>query len=151
MESRARDPRIRVEMELRVVFAEGTERLSDVLDLLRRADIHLKGHFSYRLAGEVVALLLCDTPTEAALALREAGLAVETETVVTVLVDDRPGALGHILRTLLAEGIAVGYGYSTVTSEKLFIVLRTDNNPLAEDVLRKFLILHEDPEIAPPR
>jgi hypothetical protein len=129
-----------IELELRVVLTEGTV---PALAALAEAGGDLRGCIVYRLGDRSVGLFLCEKPTEAALALEEAGIPVETETVVTVATGPRTGLLARLVQTLAAENIAVGYAYGTTSGGDGLLVMRTDNNPKAEDVIRNLLVLPE--------
>ena len=95
----------------------------------------------YRLDDDRVGLFVCETPAEAALALEEAGMKPETETVVLARAENRPGALSHLVRALEAERIEISYSYATSSAEEVYVVFRTGDNSKAEDVLRNYLIL----------
>jgi hypothetical protein len=136
-------------MELRVSYPDEPGRLASILRTLREAGGSLAAHLAYRLNGDAVGLFVCEKPTEAALALREHGFAIETETVVTVRADHRPGALSHLVSTLEAEKIGIAYTYATALADDLFVVFCTDDNPKAEDVLRAYLILEDSCDPAP--
>jgi len=90
--------------------------------------------------------ILCERPEEGARALERDGKQVETETVITVRTPNRPGTFSHLVETLEAGEIEVLYSYSTAMEDELLIVLRTSDNPKAEDALRSFLVL-PDPSI----
>lgn len=88
-----------------------------------------------------VGLFICERPTEAALALKNLGHEVTTETVVTAETESAPGAMSHLLRTLEIEDITIGYSFGAATADGLCVVLRTSDNSKAEDVLRNYLLL----------
>ena len=60
----------------------------------------LKAHLLYSINGRQVGLFVCDEPTEGALALKAAEAEVETATVLTVHMENRPGAFSHLARSL---------------------------------------------------
>jgi hypothetical protein len=133
-----------IELQVRITCAYDPKRQARVLELLRKRGGSLKAHLLYKLGEQLVGLFLCEKPAEAALALKTSGLDVDTETAVTITTEDRAGAFAFLLQTLAAEGIAVGYSYSTAADGKLRAVLRTDDNPKAEDILRKLLVLRDE-------
>jgi hypothetical protein len=142
----ATPPAVRTELELRVAFAGEPDRLARILKVLRKSAGALRAHLLYRLQGEWLAYFLCDRPAEGASALEREGEKVETETVVTVRTPNRPGTFSYLIQTLAAERVQVLYSYSTVMEDELLVVLRTAENPKAEDVLRNLLVL-PDPSI----
>ena len=138
-----RTPEIRTQMQVRVVMSGGQGALARAL---RRIDaLGIQSHLSYPLHDKRIVLFLSESFEEVADALRHEGVQVETETVLTVCAPERPGMLGHLLDTLEAEGIEVGYCYSGSIRGELLVVLRTGDNPRAEDVLRN-LFSAEVPE-----
>ena len=132
---------VRTEMELRVAFRDEPGKLSRILQTLKEAGGALRGHLIYRLEDETIGLFVCEKPADAALALEEQGIVPETETVVLVRTENRPGVLRNLVWALEAEGIEIGYSYATSTAPELQVVFRTDDNAKAEDVLRGYLIL----------
>ena len=128
-----------------MTYDTSPERLSGILRTLRRTGGRIKAHLVYRLVDRMVGFFLCEHPEEAALALKKEGFEVETETVVTARIVNRPGALSHLVRTLEADGVTIGYSYATATSDDAYVVFRTDDNPRAEDLLGNYLSL-PDPQ-----
>ena len=57
---------------------------------------------------------------------------------------DRPGLFSHLVQTLEAEQLDVGYSYATVEGDRVLYVFRTGDNPKAEDVLRSYLLTATD-------
>jgi hypothetical protein len=131
---------IRIEMEVRVTYPEEPGKLAHILKVVRESGGGLRAHLVYRLYQQAAAFFVCEQPSEAALALQEDGVDVETETVVTVRTSDRPGLLSHLVQTLEAEKIDIGYSYATVAGDRLLLVFRTGDNPKAEDLLRTYLL-----------
>ncbi len=129
-----------IELELRVTLPAEHGKLAGVLKILVEEGRRLHAYLVYRLEEELVGLFVCERPAEAALALQEKGFTVETETVVTVRSENRPGAVGHLVHTLEVEGIGIGYSYAAARGGSLYAVLSTDDNPRAEDILRRFLL-----------
>jgi hypothetical protein len=134
---------IRIEMEVRVTYPAEPGKLARVLKVLRESGGRLHAHLVYRLYEKAAAFFICERPSEAALALQEDGVDVETETVVTIRTRDRPGLLGHLVQTLEAEGIDVGYSFATAGGDGVLLVFRTGDNPRTEDVLRSYLLPSE--------
>ena len=132
---------VRVELELRVTYRDEPGRLAEILRILREAGGTLAAHMVYRIDETSVGLFVCANPTEAALALQKEGVTMETESVVLVETENRPGALSHLIATLESEKIGIAYSYATAKGEDLLVVFCTDNNPKSEDVLRNYLLL----------
>ena len=60
---------------------------------------------------------------------------------MVVNTDNRQGALSHLVRVLAEGGVRIGYTYATTAPDDACVVLSTDDNPRAEDLLRTYLIL----------
>jgi hypothetical protein len=132
---------VRTEIALRVVCPAEAAGLARILRVLRKSAGAVRAHLVDRLHDPPRAFILCERPEEGARALERDGQEVETETVVTVRTPNRPGTFSHLVETLAAEEIEVHYSYSTAMEDELLIVLRTSDNPKAEDALRNFLVL----------
>jgi hypothetical protein len=134
---------VKTEIELRVTFDHEPGTMGRILKTLGCHGGSLKAHLAFRNPGHerMTGLFLCEEPTAAVLALREEGFDVTTETVVTVQTERRPRALNHLVHSLELEDVRVGYTYAASNSDELFVVLRTDDNPRAEDILRAYLEL----------
>ncbi len=137
-------PHVEIELEIRVTYPSEHGQLAQILKVLRESGGRLRAHLVYRLYEQSASFFVCERPAEAALALQQAGFEVETETVVTVVAADRPGLVSHLVQTLEAEKIDVGYSYATRHGEQALIVFRTADNPTAEDLLRSYLSPSEE-------
>lgn len=131
---------IQIELEVRATYEREPGALSHVLKVVRESGAQIRAHLVYGLYDKAVAFLVCTRPSEAALALQQEGIDVETETVVTVRTHDRPGLLRHLVQTLEAERIDISYSYASAQAGPILLVIRTNDNPKAEDVLRNYLI-----------
>jgi hypothetical protein len=132
---------VRVELELRVAASGSSEDLSRILRMASGAGEGIRAHLLYRLGDSYALLILCTKPENAALALKREGFAVETETAVVVRTDGDGSAVVHLLATLEAAGVSISYSYATFAGEDgLLLVVRTADNSLAEDVLRRYLL-----------
>lgn len=113
--------------------------LTRVLTAIRTSQGDLQMHTLHRVDDGRVLLCTCNRASEAALALREKGFKATTETAVRIRTEDRPGALSHLVRTVEAAGITVDYSYGSTIAGQFHGILRTDDNPKAEDALRRYL------------
>ena len=77
------------------------------------------------------------------MALCEAGFDAQTETVVVVRLRNRSAAFSHLIRTLEVHNISVKYSYAVSESEELYVILRTNDNPRAEDAIHNYLCLED--------
>ena len=132
---------VTTEMQLRVTCPDQPGRMAAVLDLLRQEGGALRAHLVLHMGTDIQGHFVCERPAEAAAALQAAGIAVETETIVLVRTENRWGAVSHLVRSLEEEGIRIAFTCATAWAPELCVVLRTDDNPKAEDVLRNYLVL----------
>ena len=131
---------VRIELLVRVSYARAPGKLSHVLRVVRNTGGSVRAHLMYRFYEQESVFVLCDHASEAALELVQEGLEAETQTVVTICTQDRPGLLRALILTLEAESIVVGFSYASTSADSVLFVFRTNDNPKAEDVLRNYLI-----------
>ena len=86
----------------------------------------------------IVHMVVSDTD-KALKAFKSAGLTARQTEVVGVEVDDRPGGLAKVLKTIDDADINIEYMYGFVekASDKALMVFRFDNIDKAIDVLKK--------------
>jgi hypothetical protein len=135
------DRSVRVELEVRVAASRGSENLTRILRIANEAGEGIRAHLLYGLGDSAAVLLLCTRPENAALALQREGFSVETETAVVIRTDGGGSAAVHLLASLEAAGVSISYSYSSSAGgDGLLVVVRTTDNSLAEDVLRRYLL-----------
>lgn len=81
--------------------------------------------------------IIVDKPTEALKLLREQNLPSSVAKVIAVNVPDEPGSLTNILTVLAGGKINLAYSYAFLSrvAGKACIVLRVDDNAVAEKLL----------------
>ena len=122
------------------VFLENkTGRLSEVTGILSEADINIRALALADTSDFGVLRLIVDNNERAISDLKENGFTVGKTEVVAAEVEDKPGGLHNILRTLRAQGINVEYMYAYVrhTSQDAVMIFRFDNIQGAIEVLKK--------------
>ena len=122
------------------VFLENkTGRLSEVTGILSEADINIRALALADTSDFGVLRLIVDNNERAISVLKENGFTVGKTEVVAVEVEDKPGGLHNLLRTLRAQGINVEYMYAYVrhTSQDAVMIFRFDNIQGAIEVLKK--------------
>ena len=134
------DATVQIELQLRVNLAKTPAKLSRVLQTIKKTGACALAHLCYKLPNDEVALFLCEHASEAALALSQEGMEAGTQTAVVVRSPNRGGLLNVLMQTLEAEPVEVFYSYATSEGDRVVAVFRTNNNPLAEDVLRNYLV-----------
>ena len=86
-----------------------------------------------------VLRMIVNQPDKAFESLKEKGFVVRETPVYAIEVDDKPGGLHGLLKTLDANDINVEYMYAFIEkeSEKALMVMRFDNVEKAEKVLKE--------------
>lgn len=135
---------VRLDLQLRVECPSQPGKLWEIFQTIKDHGGLINGHLIYRAANQLIALLLCDRPAEAAMALQSSGYSVETETVVTVRTESQPGVMAHLLRVLEMANVEIIFSHSTVQADALLVVLQTADNPRAEDALKNYLLLADE-------
>jgi hypothetical protein len=126
----------RVETELFFTIPTHVGALAEVAEALRDAgvDIRAIGAYDKDDYGEFM-LIVSDTAAGKA-AVEKLGASAVEKTVVTVEVDDRPGALAEVARKVADGGINIGWIYATTSgSEKAMLILRTADNAKVAQLL----------------
>ena len=111
-------------------LAELTEKLADCGVNIRALSIADTLHFG-------VLRLIVDDPDRAEACLKDMKLPVTITDVLSVRVDDTPGALAGIMRLLADGGVQVEYMYAFVSREegKAGVVIRVDDESKAKELL----------------
>jgi len=122
------------------VFLENkTGRLSEVTGILSEAGVNIRALALADTSDFGVLRLIVDNNERAIAILKENGFTVGKTEVVAAEVEDKPGGLHNILRTLRAQGINVEYMYAYVrhTGNDAVMIFRFDNIQGAIEVLKK--------------
>ncbi|MGI6209846.1 MAG: ACT domain-containing protein [Anaerolineae bacterium] len=121
------------------VFLENRPgRLHHLLQVLARAGVNLQALSVADTADFGIARVIVTDPIAAMAAIQADGLTAATTEVLRVELPDEPGALANTVIEPLAEaGVNVEYiyAYSERCGDKAVVVLKTDNNEKAEQVL----------------
>ena len=122
------------------VFLENkTGRLSEVTGILSEAGVNIRALALADTSDFGVLRLIVDNNEKAVAVLKENGFTVGKTEVVAVEVEDKPGGLHNILKTLRGQGINVEYMYAYVrhTGQDAVMIFRFDNIRGAIEVLTK--------------
>jgi len=120
------------------VFVENkTGSLSRVTKLLAEAGIDLRA-FSIADTSEFGILrMIVDGAEHAEDVLRKAGVTVIKTPVLAVRLDDKPGAMNHVMTILAANDVSIEYAYAFSSQERgsAYVVLRVDHPGAVAEVL----------------
>ena len=125
------------------VFLENKQgRIHDVCALLGKSDINIRALTVAESKEFGILRLVVDNPPSAMAVLKKAGFVAQLTDIVAVEVDDQPGGLARILKTLADDGINVEYmyGFLEKQSDKALLVFRFDRPDQAIVVSKKHKI-----------
>jgi hypothetical protein len=97
------------------VFVENKAgRVSEVTDVLGRANVNIRGFSVSDTADYGIVRLVVDDPDRGREALHEAGFAVKVNDVLCAELPDHPGGLSGVLRVVSDAGVNIDYVYSLI-------------------------------------
>ncbi len=117
------------------VFTESKPgHLADILDILEKANISVRG-FSVSDTGDYgIARFIVDDPNAACDLLTEKGKAFTLTQVLCLKLIDAPGELARVMNILASHEVNVKYSYSMIST---YIIISTDDIEYAKNVLSK--------------
>jgi hypothetical protein len=120
------------------LFAENKPgRLAKIAQVLSKSKINIRA-FNIAEAGDFgVIRMVVDDCDKAYKALQSEGFAVSETEVIGVQMKDIPGALFEIANALGDNNVNIDYAYAFITkTDKALLILRVDNIPAAQKVLK---------------
>ena len=108
-----------------------------VTEILAKNDINLRALSIAETQDFGILRLIVSDEAKAEKVLRENGYLIKVIDVVGVKIGDAPGKLSYVLRTLADAGINMEYLYAFMarTEKHAYVVLRVENNEIAEKAL----------------
>lgn len=125
------------------VFVENKPgRLAAVTEVLYEKNINIRA-FTIAEAGDFgIIRMVVDKTEEAYNALKKAGFAVRLTDVIAVEVEDKPGSLHKIAKSLGDAGVNIEYVYAFTSKEhKALIIFRVSDRDKAKEVLENLGVL----------
>jgi hypothetical protein len=120
--------------DLTITLEDRPGRLADLGEATGKAEINIEGMCATSGDGRAEVHVLIDDAAAAREALGSAGIEVDRESDVLVIdVEDRPGAMGEVARTLAEAGVNIGLAYAAFGRVKL--VLGVDDLDRARSAL----------------
>ena len=120
------------------IFIENRQgRLAEVTDIPGKNDVNIRALSIADTTDFGILRIIVDDPDRVIDILKENNITASTTSVLSVIVDDRPGGLAAVLRILADHGITVEYMYAYIsrTEDKAFVVMRTEKEEEAEAIL----------------
>ena len=119
--------------QLSVFIENKAGRVSEVTDVLGKADINIRGFSVSDTADYGIVRLVVDDPEAGAKALHEAGFTVKESDVICIDLPDKPGGLAGILKIVSDAGVNIEYVYSLIAT---FVVVNVADVDRALQLLR---------------
>lgn len=120
------------------VFIENKKgRLSEILNVLSENHIDISALSIADTSEFGILRMIVNNTDKAKEKLRESGVIVKTSNVIGMVVSDKPGALAEAIKLLSDKGVTVEYTYAFLSHDKenALVVVRTDDNEVAEQIL----------------
>ena len=122
------------------VFVENKKgALSDILGILAEGKIDLRAISIADTNDFGILRMIVPDPGRALELFKSKGVTASKTAVTGCRLPDEPGALHKVLQTLCDAGISVEYIYAFITrkNEDAYVIVRVEDNDLAQSVLEK--------------
>ncbi len=128
---------INVRKQISIFLANRPGTLADVTSQLQEDKINILAMTVSDTVDHAVVRMLVDKPGEAIHRLEEQGLLVVENDVLTVELENKPGALAEIAERLANQDINIEYAYCTASpsQKKGLMIIRTERAQEAMDLL----------------
>ncbi len=110
--------------QLSVFIENKAGRVSEVAGALGAAGVNIRGFSVADTADYGILRLVVDKPEGAKTALKVGGFTVKETDVICIWLEDVPGSLARVLRTVADAGVNVEYLYSLVST---YVVLNVSD------------------------
>jgi len=112
--------------------------LADITEMLAEADIDIEALTIAETAEFGVLRFIVDDPKKALTVLKLEGFVASLTPVVALKMDNTPGSLAKIAKTLGDAGISIEYLYACVARDidSAFVILRVEDNEEAVLLLK---------------
>ena len=115
------------------VFVESKPgHLHRILDAFESAGVNVRGYYASDTGDYGIVRFIVDQPDSALGVLKELGCACAKSEVLCVRLQDKPGELARVMKTMSECGINVTYSYSLIST---FIALHVSDLAQAEQIL----------------
>jgi hypothetical protein len=110
-------------------------KLAEITQAIGEAGVDIRALSLADTSDFGILRLIVDKPEAAVEALRAKEIATTLTEVIAVALDDKPGALGHVIEILGGTGINVEYMYAFLARQeaRAFVILRVE---AIEDAIR---------------
>lgn len=131
------------------VFAENKPgRIEKIARILAQGGINIRAITISSANGFGVVKILADQPQRAFELLRENGLPAYLQEVIAVTLEDVPGGLHKVAKTLAENDINIedAYGFVVEKGKLAVLVIQVESEPHAQNILEKngFVLLSDE-------
>ena len=122
------------------VFVENKQgRLREVTNVLGAAGIDIRALSIADTSDFGILRMIVDKPEKAVALFKENRIMASITEVIGAGLDDKPGALSHVLDVLAGVGISVEYidAFITRSARDAYVILRVEDNETAAEALTK--------------
>ena len=132
--------------QLSVFLENRSGRLQDVLEALQSKKINITALTIADTSEYGIARLLVSEPEEGCNLLKALGFSVNLTEVISMSVSHEAGSLCDVLKKFSDENLSIEYMYAFSLGEKAIIVLRTDDQTKAFEIIEhnQFTLISED-------
>lgn len=114
-------------MQLSVFIENKAGRVSEVTEVLGRADVNIRGFSVSDTADYGIVRLVVDDPDVGLRVLQDAGFTVKASEVICLDLPDHPGGLAGVLKTVSDAGVNIEYVYSLISTYVVINVADVDH------------------------
>lgn len=129
------------------VFVENQPgRLGEIMSIISDNEIDIRALSLADTSDFGILRILVNDPEKAIKLFREKRIMASTTEVIAVRLDDKPGALQHVLSTLSHISIEYIYAFITRRDNDAYVIIRVEDNDKAINVLQKNSLKLLDPK-----
>jgi hypothetical protein len=125
--------------QLSIFLENRSGRLAEVTEILGKNAINIRALALADTSDFGILRVIVNDPSKAAEILKREGFTVSETEVLAIEVEDRPGGLAGVLKTLSSESVNVEYMYAFLEkrTESALIIFRIEEIERTEAILRK--------------
>ncbi len=123
------------------VFVENRPgRLLEVVDILGRNKINIKALSLADSSDFGIVRLVVKGVDDAIKVLKDNGFTISETSIIACMIDDKPGSLAKILRTLAENNVNIEYmyGFASPVEKKAVMVFKFSETKKAQEILNKY-------------
>ena len=123
------------------IFVENKSgRLAEITDIIAKNNINIRALSIADTTNFGILRIIVDDPNKVEQILKENEITVSITSVISICVEDKPGGLAKILKTLASDNIDIEYMYAFVShqnADKAYVIMRIEEDFKAMEILKK--------------